>query len=404
MFPSTASCGRPATVRGRHARSPVAAPRPIGRRSRSRAGGQPHVAPASTPRAVIPITMHDRERPAGVAHEARALPGAARVAAAPPRRLGRARRRGRSPAGGSHGEPARPRRRRAPRPRGRARPRSEDAHRPPPSASPTTTRDAAAAEQGADQPGRVPPALGEEPHRLGGLEGGEDERPAEAGAQDRRRARVHRRHAAGRSRGRRRSAARRAAGPASRAASRRARGPAISAAVPADSRVTTTSPSSSASPSTAIRSSALARPRTGRPRARPRTAPRRRRRGARGGLRRNTSGRWSLVLPRLLGVEPAAHAHVAGLAGASASSTASRHRHDAASRRGSGRPARRGPIDAQQPPAGAERDDAGEDEEQGDHRPMIAAGGARPPGRGSGSRRRRESVARRNLLDAWALR
>ena len=177
----------------------------------------------------------------------------------------------------------------------------------------------------------------------------------------------------------------------------------ISAAVPVDSRVTTISPSSRASPSTAIRSSApddLERdePAIGLERhpgiavaPLERAAPEHERAAA-------------LVLPRLLGIEPAAHAHVAGLAGGrELDGTPHLHQRRRGEDPSDPRPRAHG---AQQPPAGAERDDTRQDEEQGDHPAMIAAVGRATARQGNGGCRRnaRESVARRNLLDAWALR
>ena len=207
-------------------------------------------------------------------------------------------------------------------------------------------------------------------------------------------------------RGRRRdprcSVGRPAAGSASPAPSPPERGPGISAAVPVDLRVTTISPSSSDSPSTAMRSSAP-RPRTGRPCARSRRAPRCRRPGARaccvgtraGGRLRLSWSTASSLLP---------DAHVARLTGARQPRHAPPRRardagEDAAIL--AWRPMAR---NSHQPaPSATTPARTRNVESPGDHSRERAG---KPPGRVTGGRdgEYATSVARRNLLDAWALR
>ena len=128
------------------------------------------------------------------------------------------------------------RRRSAPRP---ARPRPARARRP---ATPAAST------------GRRGLALGEDPHRLGPVERGQDQRSAEPRRHRRRPGGVEHRARRRRSRARPRRPARSAAGPASPGGVPAGTRSATSAAVPSDSRTTTTSPSSSAASSTAIAS------------------------------------------------------------------------------------------------------------------------------------------------------
>ena len=181
-----------------------------------------------------------------------------------------------------------------------------------------------------------------------------------------------------RSRGRRCSAARRAAAPASPAGSRRARGRALGGG-PARLAGHDDQPSSSASPSTAIRSS-------------PSTTS-----NGTGLGPSCTAGHAVAPLERA----PPEHERPAMLVlqlGSSASirpptatyrgSPASRARRPAtppraASRPGSGRP-ERAPHGTQQPSSRRRAHDAGQDEEQGDHRAMIAAAGRAAARQGNG--------------------
>ena len=235
--------GRPATATPRKVASGAVRTRPRGRPSRA------HVERASRPRATSPISDHDPDREQGVADEPRTLARAARVAAGGGgrgrgcgergrRREQRHHGRGRADGGG---RAARTRLRRPHRPRAHATPPSTAAVPPPSSrliaagrALPARRRAAAWPPSGSrfvrmsgrPRPGRrIGPRV-----RVDGRDA-QDQRVVDA-AQE-----VHA-QAGGRRRGRCPSG-------------RGRRGP---PAVPTDSRVTTTRPSSSASPSTAMRS------------------------------------------------------------------------------------------------------------------------------------------------------
>ena len=169
-----------------------------------------------------------------------------------------------------------------------------------------------------------------------------------------------------------------------------------SAAVPSDSRETTTSPTSSASASMAIRS----RPSTISNATAWRDVLERGPGLARAGLEPGPAvdqRPMVLVLELVLGVDPARDGDVACLAGPR---DLERPRDGNHGRRREDPPdPRLVPDRAEQEPADPEQREADQDEDQGEHAGMIAAAADRPSGRhGAGNQR-----ARRNLLDAWAL-